>query len=123
MSKEQLEMVEALETASPLMARMISAIKGLIREYDGNKAADTEEYMHNILQGLEWIFALYRSTKDLVNASGVINQDEVNASVIKLNRANEAQDDAGRVEAFKGILKFVETFKSEADSIAKTVAA
>jgi len=124
MSKEQLEMVEALETASPLMARMISAIKGIIREYEGNKAADTDDYMHKLLQGLEWIFSIYRGTKSMVNPDGsVIDQEAVNNAVLKLNAANQAQDDAGRAEAFKVILKFVESFKEEADNIVGAVAA
>ena len=118
MSNEQLEQVEALQAASPMCGRMIRALKGLIKEYEGNKAADTDKYMHSVLQGLEWIFAVYRSTKDIINLSGdVIDQNEVNKSVIRLNEANKADNDTEKAEAFKGILKFVEDFKAEADNI------
>lgn len=118
MSNEQLEQVEALQQASPMCGRMIKALDGLIKEYEGNKSADTEEYMHSVLQGLEWIFAVYRGTKSLIDANNsAINQSEVNEYVYELNAANKAQDDAKRAEAFRGILKFVQDFKSEADCI------
>ena len=123
MSKDQLEKVEALQAASPLFGRVIGAIKGLIGEYQDGKSKDTDEYMHSILQSLEWTFSVYRSTKDMVNARGSINQDEVNAAVIRLNAANQADDDSEKIEAFKSILTFVETFKKEADSIVANTAA
>lgn len=117
MSTEQLEKIEALQVVSPMCERMGKAIKGLIKEYEGEKSADTEDYMHSILQGLEWIFAVYRGTKDLINADGeVIDQNIVNESVLRLNAANKVNDDSEKVEAFKGILKFVMDFKREADA-------
>ncbi|MGN0318151.1 MAG: hypothetical protein ACI4E1_09510 [Lachnospira sp.] len=118
MSNEQLEQVEALQQAGPMMERVIGAINRVIYEYSGEKLPDTEEYMHSVLQGLEWVFAVYRGTKSLIDANDSrINQEEVNSYVFRLNAANKAQDDSERAEAFKGILKFVEEFKREADCI------
>ncbi|MGN0327429.1 MAG: hypothetical protein ACI4D4_00475 [Lachnospira sp.] len=118
MSNEQLEQVEALEAASPYCEKMIKAISRIIKEYSGEKLPDTDDYMHSILKGMHWIFSVYDGTKSLINASGVvIDENEVNKSVIRLNDANKAEDDSERVEAFKGLLKFVETFKTEADGI------
>ena len=47
----------------------------------------------------------------------IIDKDIVNKSVQMLNKANQDNDDALRVEALKGILSFVEVFKAEADKI------
>ncbi|WP_027437026.1 hypothetical protein [Lachnospira multipara] len=116
MSKLELEQIEALQAASPYCEKLITAISRIIDEYSGNKLPDTDEYMHHILMGLYWIFSIYGSTQDMINPNGaIIDQDEVNAYVLELNKANQDEDDAARVEAFTGILKFVEDFKREAD--------
>ena len=47
---------------------------------------------------------MYNGTKDLINKdSVVINKEEVNKSVLALNAANNANDDAARVEALKDL--------------------
>lgn len=118
MSNEKKEQVEALQQAGPMIDRVIGAVNRVIDEYSGEKLPDTEEYMHSVLQGLEWVFAVYRGTKSLMDANdSSINQEEVNGYVLRLNEANKTQDDSERAEAFKGILKFVEEFKKEAECI------
>ncbi|MBQ2472660.1 MULTISPECIES: hypothetical protein [Lachnospira] len=116
MSNYEMEQIEALQAASPYCEKLITAIGRIIKEYSGDKLPDTDEYMHHILKGLYWIFSIYGSTQDMINPNGeVIDQDEVNSYVLELNKANKEEDDEARVEAFTGILKFVEDFKREAD--------
>ena len=74
--------------------------------------------MKSTLNGLNWIVEVYNGTKDLINKdSVVINKEEVNKSVLALNSANNANDDAARVEALKGLKAFVDTFSAQAGKV------
>lgn len=109
------QQIEALNMALPYCDKMITAVNSIIEEFSGNRQEDTNEYMVSILNGLNWIFEVYNGVQELINKDEtVIDKDVVNASVIKLNEANKANDDAMRAEAFKGILEFLEDFKAAA---------
>lgn len=111
--------IEALQTAVPYCAKMITALNNLIEEYSKEKKEDTDEYMKEVSEGLNWIFEVYNGTSSLINADkAVIDQEAANESVLLLNKANEENDDAMRANAFRGILKFVEKFKAEAEKYA-----
>ncbi len=112
------QQIEALKVALPYLDKMIPAVNNIIDEFSGNRQEDTDEYMASILNGLNWIFEVYNGTQDLINKNEtVIDKSVVNASVTKLNEANQDNDDAKRVEAFKGILQFLETFKDNAAKV------
>lgn len=111
--------IEALQTAVPYCEKMITALNSLIEEYSKEKKEDTDEYMKEVSEGLNWIFEVYNGTSSLINADkAVIDQEAANESVLLLNKANEENDDAMRANAFRGILKFVEKFKAEAEKYA-----
>lgn len=122
MDELKAQQIEALQVASPYCEKMIEAINRIIGEYSGNKLPDTNEYMLSIVKGLNWIFEVYNGTYTLINQDEVvIDKETVNNYVSMINKANEEDDDKKRVEAFKGILSFVEIFKSEADRLASCV--
>ena len=52
-----------------------------------------------------------------IKTVSVINKEEVNKSVLALNAANNANDDAARVEALKGLKAFVDTFSAQAGKV------
>lgn len=109
------QQIEALEVAVQYCDKIIPAVKNIIDEFSGNRQEDTNEYMVSILNGLNWIFEVYNGTQELINKDEtIIDRDVVNLYVKKLNDANQADDDAKRAEAFKGILEFLETFKASA---------
>lgn len=112
------QQIEALNMAMPYCDKMITAVNNIIAECSGNRQEDTDEYMVSILNGLNWIFEVYNGTQDLINQNEtVIDKNVVNTYVVKLNEANQADDDAMRVEAFKGILEFLETFRVAAGKV------
>lgn len=113
------QQIEALQMAVPYCTKMITALKNIIEEYSGEKKEDTDAYMKEVSEGLNWIFEVYNGTSSLINADGmVLDQAAVNESVQQLNKANEENDDAVRANAFRGILKFVEQFQAEAQKYA-----
>ena len=112
------QQIEALNMALPYCDKVIKAVNNIIVEFSGNRQEDTDEYMISILNGLNWIFEVYNGTQELINKDeNVIDKNVVNGYVVKLNEANQANDDAMRVEAFKGILEFLETFKEAAKKL------
>ena len=112
------QQIEALEVAVPYCAKISNALNNLMEELNGHRQPDTDEYMESALNGLNWIVEVYNGTKDLINKdSVVINKEEVNKSVLALNAANNANDDAARVEALKGLKSFVDTFSAQAGKV------
>ena len=110
------QQIEALEVAVPYCAKISNALNNLMEELNGHRQPDTDEY--STLNGLNWIVEVYNGTKDLINKdSVVINKEEVNKSVLALNAANNANDDAARVEALKGLKAFVDTFSAQAGKV------
>lgn len=109
------QQIEALKVALPYCDKIIPAVNNIIDEFSGNRQEDTDEYMVSILNGLNWVFEVYNGTQELINKDEtVIDKNIVNVYVTKLNEANQANNDAKRAEAFKGILEFLETFKAAA---------
>ncbi len=119
MDETRQQQIEALKVAGPYCGKIITAINKIIGEYSGNRLPDTDKYLESILNGLNWIFGVYNGTKELINEKEtIVDKDIVNKSVQMLNKANQDNDDALRVEALKGVLSFVEVFKAEADRLA-----
>lgn len=109
------QQIEALKVASDYSKKIIVALDNIIKEYTVERKEDTDDYLQHILKGLNWIFEVYNSTKELLKEDGSsINKDEVNQYVLELNEANQTNDDSKRAEALKGILTFVEEFQKEA---------
>lgn len=118
MSELREQQIEALQVAGEYSSKIIVAINKIVEELSGNRLPDTDEYLDHILKGLNWLFEVFNGTKDLINEKEVvIDKEEVNVSVKLMNEGIEEKDDAKKAEAFKGILKFVETFKAEADKL------
>ena len=112
----RVQQIEALQVAVPYCKKIINAINNLIGELTEERKEDTDEYMNSILNGINWIFEVYNGTRDFINEDGVIvDKEEVNANVVKLNEANTNNDDDMRAEAFKGIKEFIELFSAEAE--------
>lgn len=116
MDELRTQQIEALQTAVPYCEKMIQALQTIIEEFSGNRQEDTDEYLTNIINGLNWIFEVYNGTQDLINGrEQTVDKEAVNRCVQALNIANEKNDDGGRAEAFRGILSFVQQFKAEAE--------
>lgn len=118
MSELREQQIEALQVAGEYSSKIIVAINKIIEELSGQRLSDTDEYLNNILKGLNWIFEVFNGTKDLINEKEtVIDKDVVNESVYLLNEGVQEKNDAKIAEALKGILKFVECFKEQADKL------
>jgi hypothetical protein len=112
------QQLEALKEAAAYSSKIITAIGRVTEELSGNRLPDTDEYLDNILKGLNWLISIFNGTKDLINENGVvIDKDTVNVSVKLLNEGFSEKNDAKLVEALKGILQFVESFKKEAERL------
>ena len=113
------QQMEALEVVGDYCIKLISGIENVVKELEGNKLPDTDEYLNSILLGLNWIFEVYGKTKDYIGKAGIdIDQNGVNGSVVILNEAIRNNDDANKALALKGeILCFVKLMKKVSDNI------
>jgi hypothetical protein len=112
------QQLEALKEAAGYSSKIITAIGKITVELSGNRLPDTDEYLDNIIKGLNWLISVFNVTKELINENEmVIDKDTVNVSVNLLNEGFKEKDDAKLVEALKGMQQFVETFKAEAERV------
>lgn len=118
MDELRTQQLEALQVAVPYCSKMITAINNIMKEYTQDRLPDTDEYALGIVNGLNWLFEVFNGTQSLINKDEKrIDKDVVNAYALKLNEANQNNDDAARSEALKGLLTFVEQFKVEAERL------
>lgn len=112
------QQLEALEVIEPYCGKISRAIDNVIKELNGNRQDDTDEYVRSIQNGLNWIIEVYNGTRTLVNKdSVVIDKDVVNAAISRLNAANNAKNDAMLADAFAEVKVFVETFAAAAHKL------
>jgi hypothetical protein len=112
------QQIEALGVVAPYCAKIERAIDNVIGELNGNRLDDTDVYINSIQNGLNWIIEVYNGTRDLVNKdSVVIEKDDVNKTIAKMNEAMKAKDDAALAESFAEVKKFVETFRGAAEKL------
>lgn len=112
------QQIEALEVAVPYCGKISRAIDNVIKELNGNRQDDTDEYVRSIQNGLNWIIEVYNGTRDLINKdSVVIDKDVVNAAISRLNAANNAKNDVMLADAFAEVKVFVETFAATANKL------
>lgn len=118
MDEIRVQQIEALQVAGPYCGKLITAINNIIKEYSEGRLPDTDEYAQGIANGLNWLFEVFKGTQSLINANEkIIDKEVVNSYALKLNEANQNNDDAARAEALKGLLTFVEQLKAEAEKL------
>lgn len=103
------QQIEALHVVHEYSGRLIKGIENVVGELNGVKLPDTDAYLNEVLNGLNWVIEIVNKTLDVINEKEIfIKKEDVNASVQTLSSALSKKQDAQISEALKdGILPFI----------------
>lgn len=103
------EQKEALRVAKDYLVKLIPGMESLIPELRGDRKEDTDDFLKQCLDGLNWIIQIYNRTSDLINEGKVrIMKEQVNDCIVHFNKVMQSKDDKKVAEALeKDIIVFL----------------
>ena len=109
----QAQQVEALQVVNGYIKKLIPSMETIITELSGEKQEDTDAFLDQIINGLNWVIEVFNGTMSLINQDKVVlNKDEVNQEVLQLSDALIAKNDARIATVLdSGILPFLKEFE------------
>ncbi len=116
MNAEELraQQIEALQTVNEYIEKLIPSMETVAEELSGEKQEDTDAYLKQIIDGLNWVIEVFNGTMSLINEERkVMDKDEINREVVQLSEALIDKNDA-RVSTVleSGILPFLKQFRT-----------
>lgn len=113
MEDNRQQQIEALQVAHDYSKRLINGIKNVSEELRGNRLVDTDKYLNEVLNGINWIIEVTNATLSVLNEDEeVINKEQVNAAIGKLSSALSKKEDCAIAEALSNdVLSFVEAIE------------
>ena len=105
--------LEALKTASEYLERLIPAMEQVISEIKGEMQEDTVDFLHQIIDGFNFMIETYNVTRDLVNdPEPLIVDEELEKAVGSLSEGFSKKDySAIADELSNDIVPFLKVFK------------
>lgn len=119
MNELRIQQVEALEAALEYSKKLSNGIKNVSEELKGNRQPDTDEYLNQVINGLNWVIEVVNGTMSLLNEKEeVFVKEDVNTTVGKLSEALQAKDDAAIADILEnGVLAFVDKLTVAAEAV------
>lgn len=108
------QQVEALQVAHEYSVKMINGVNNVVTELKGNKLPDTDAYLKEIVNGINWLIEVTNRTLDVINENEVlIDKERVNETINEFGAALSKKDDEQIASALEtGVLDFLKTFES-----------
>ncbi len=108
------QQIEVLQVVSEYIEKLIPNMETVAGELKGEKQEDTDEFLKQIIDGLNWVIEAFNGTMSLINEEReVIDKDELNREVLQLSEALIDHNDARAATVLEsGILPFLKEFKS-----------
>lgn len=108
------QQIEVLQVVSEYIEKLIPNMETVAGELRGEKQEDTDEFLKQIIDGLNWVIEAFNGTMSLINEEReVIDKDELNREVLQLSEALIDHNDARAATVLEsGILPFLKEFKS-----------
>lgn len=87
------QQLEALKDSADYMDRLIPSMEQVIAEIRGEMQDDTIDFLHQVVDGLNFMIETYNVTKDVVNAEEqLINEDVFEDCIGRLSAGFAASD-------------------------------
>ena len=108
------QQMEALQTVNEYIGKLIPSMETVAGELSGEKQEDTDAYLQQIIDGLNWVIEIFNGTMSLINEERVMmDKDEINREVLQLSEALIAKNDARVATVLEsGILPFLKQFQT-----------
>ncbi|NLG04907.1 MAG: hypothetical protein GX567_13905 [Clostridia bacterium] len=105
--------IEALQTVHEYLMKLIPSMEEVIGELTGEKKDDTEEYLFQVIEGLNWVIEIFNGTSSLINEkSTVMEKEKINQEVLRLSDAMISKNyEQAATILDSGILPFLNELK------------
>lgn len=112
------EQKEALETLVEFNVRLVKNMKIIKNELSGNRLDDTNAFLKDILNAINWEVQVMNGTMELLNEGAQhINKEDFNAKIIALGSAVNAKDDFKIAAAFEEVIPLFEKLGERANEV------
>lgn len=113
------EQTEVLNTAKEYIDKLVPSMETIISELRGKRQEDTDEFLNQILIGMNWIIETFNVTQDVINGERIrIDKDGVNESIIELGNALREKNDNRVADILeKDVIPFLKLFQISAGEI------
>ena len=107
------QQIEALQMGCDYIEKLIPAMKEILPELRGEEKPDTQEYLNQQMDGLNFVIDIMNATMALINEKEtVLIRDNMEEKVQALNKALGARDHAGIADALEhDILPMIDVFR------------
>lgn len=105
MESNRMEQSEALKTLEAFNERLVKNLPTIIDELSGNRQPDTDTYLKNIIDAINWEISVVNATLDLINEGETrFQKEDFNQKVQALSTALSSNTDAQIASAFQELL-------------------
>lgn len=109
------EKLEALKALDEFLEKLIPGMGTLCGELRGNRQPDTEVYLNQCMDGLNWAVEVYNRTSDLLEEKMHLDKQELNARLTDLGKAVRDKEEDKIAELLEGaVVPFLEGMKAAA---------
>lgn len=120
MEDNRAEQKEALEVLLEFNPRLIKNMEIVTKELLGKRLEDTDAFLKDIINALNWEIQVVNGTMELLNAGKQrVDKEDFNSKILILSEAINAKDDAAMAKAFQEVIPM---FKNLGESAAEVIA-
>ncbi|MEH2944174.1 molecular chaperone [Lachnospiraceae bacterium KK002] len=118
MIENRAEQKEALETLLEFNVRLVKNMNIIVKELSGERLEDTEAFLNDIVQAMNWEIQVFNGTMELLNEDKVrIEKEMFNEKIKALGDAIAAKDDAQMAEKFTEVIPVFEALGEAAKEV------
>lgn len=118
MIENRAEQKEALEALVGFNVRLIKNMKLIVKELTRERRDDTDAFLKDIVQALNWEIQVVNGTMELLNEDkSRINKEAFNARITALGGALGANDDAQIAEQLTAVIPLFEELEKAAEEV------
>ena len=112
------EQKEALETLVEFNVRLVKNLKIVVKELSGKRLDDTNAFLKDILNAINWEIQVMNGTMELLNEDAQhIDKEAFNQKIIALGNAVNEKNDEKMAEAFEDVIPLFEKLGERANDV------
>lgn len=105
MDENRSEQMEALGTLCQVNDRLLRNLPTIIGELSGDRQPDTDKYLTNIVDTINWEITVMNATSDLLAESGeAVDKEDFNRSIQALSAALSSKEDSKIARALQDMM-------------------
>lgn len=110
----RVQQMEALQVVNEYIEKLIPSMETVIGELNGEKQEDTDAFLKQIIDGLNWVIEVFNGTMSLINEERqLMDKDAINREVVQLSEALIDKNDQRTATVLEsGIVPFLKEFQA-----------